>query len=1491
MESQSPLSKTGFSNTFLYRGVFTLYNILFSLISWASTVDPDRGLYYLATGTGRTTGHIATLTISNPGLTTIQTTIGDCLIPAERGYQAYVIPETYSIIVKPFESVNIKLSGYCANVYSPAIPDGERMPSVSKWITWHAAPAIPNQGSSLPPEFNKSIADSIHSSFTPTYPGSNTAFPYQIDFSKHPDKVTRLLLHYVYATGISFDRLIAKGEIINTSRDPLEFRQSIIQNAIWAYAGNLEGKIYNQQNFSKQFIEDAEQQRNQKQDNIPSDEKLKIKTEADDLWNYISLTGEEAKLIPVNENHTSDLFRETKIGQTTDPDHALSELFKEDSNATSKDEQIYLTAALFLRENDIASLNDVKLYANKSWNDYLLKEINSINTQSENDLPKILSLFTLLETESGNILSQNERSKLTTHLVDSLNRFIQFNVSILQQNDKSFLLKWRTLHHWKYTPWYQEHCITENPLKELVSFNTHQLIRNTDTRSGYISLTGILWKDKPEDLPVVANKKFPWWIPAVGLPIIGGITYLIFDGDDQPDDTIPTDQFPIARPDIFSLPCGSSNTFNALSNDRGEGIIITNVSGASGINISNSPSGIIISSIGAGNYRATYTITDIHGKTSTSTISIMVIDQTPPSINCPPNLRLKCGQNPDTALTGNAIATDDCPPMPGLTFIDEITGTPCDQTIKRMWLAKDASSKTATCTQLIEIKDGEPPQITSCPPSITVSIGQQNDLNITGQLIATDICNPQHVLKNHADDLSGFGNCGGLIIRNWTATDDCKNSSTCNQSILVQDQSIPQITCPSDITVQCGRQYQLSTTGTAVASDACSGSITPVYTDNPISLEACSGTINRTWTANDSSGNSVSCVQHISVIDTELPVFTSIAPNIDVQSGQQNNLSITGKPQAIDSCRPPAIDPVFTDDLSNFGICYGTILRTWTATDECGNTIAYKQTINVSDKTSPDINCPSNISVSCNQKDKLNVTGSATAMDNCSDTISITYKDSLMNFNGCTGTIMRSWTAKDLSGNTDTCTQHIQIKDEASPVFTFCPPAVTISCGKQNNLDITGEAQVIDSCSGSVTLTFTDDLRQFKECKGLITRTFLATDACGNTSTCRQAITVLNTPCGFNPNFSVTNALCDRCIGAVSSNITPPGSYNFEWGDGSTGTGLTELCQGSVVVTITDQNNECANFFTVVVGNTPMLTLTVLQVVRPSSPSASDGSITLRVTPPAAETPFLVFVNGVPTFSAINHTFTYSGLFGGEYLIWVVDQQGQGCISNDVFVLLIPRSQTDDICHPGIELQTTNPPQFNSPQISEHWNRIISNSFPEKSDVQIAYHWKPLFRSVYTLPVSHLKELRFEASLSNGIALIRNKSISSTEENLNANIQSTNFTAGLRQYYPIKNPKGIFYSDFQLSRIDIGLKSGYSNSLNLLSIPNLSDSYYQFSVGGGLRYALLPSLVFDVTARMNFQFLDENLKMQPGVFGRIIIPIKLPNPISTFSPEQIQIND
>ena len=178
--------------------------------------------------------------------------------------------------------------------------------------------------------------------------------------------------------------------------------------------------------------------------------------------------------------------------------------------------------------------------------------------------------------------------------------------------------------------------------------------------------------------------------------------------------------------------------------------------------------------------------------------------------------------------------------------------------------------------------------------------------------------------------------------------------------------------------------------------------------------------------------------------DTQGPDFSGTPSEVNVPCDDTDAFNeITANPT--DPCTPITLS--FVDINTGLGCGGGSITRTYSAIDGCGNLSTFTQTISFTDNTPPVFtSVPSDITTTCDGE--LNDLGSATASDNCSQ-VTITIEVVLVG-GPCPDAyeVHRTFTALDDCGNYSNYTQIIFI--EAS-VVVGCPEdvdndgAVTVS--------------------------------------------------------------------------------------------------------------------------------------------------------------------------------------------------------------------------------------------------------------------------------------------------------------------------------------------------------------------------------------------------------------------------------------------------------------
>jgi len=425
----------------------------------------------------------------------------------------------------------------------------------------------------------------------------------------------------------------------------------------------------------------------------------------------------------------------------------------------------------------------------------------------------------------------------------------------------------------------------------------------------------------------------------------------------------------------------------------------------------------------------------------------------------------------------------------------------------------------------------------------------------------------------------------------WTVKDASDRTASCQQRIVVQQQTRPILTisCPATVNAT-------ATSCTSGATGVNLGTPTTNPSDSNVDVSAARsdgaaltdpypvGDTQVVWTATDNvNGNVANCTQIVHVTaaagDTTPPTLDVPGPiNTTTSSCSVVLDDELGIATASDTCSAVSISR--TGVPANFIFPTGVTIITYTASDASGNTTVKTQTVTVLESPAipPTITAPNNVTAftgpgatSCGTFVSDATLGSATASDNCPG-VTVTRTGVPAGNIFPVGNTTVTYTATDRSGNTAQRTQTVTVVDNTPPIVTP-PAAVTLftgpgatSCGVTvTNLDATfGTASATDNCpppSGGFVFSRTGVPAGNVFPVGQTTLTYSTTDAHGNTASAQQVVTVVdNTPPQISCPAPIT--LEPTCpTGAIATWTPPVGTDNCP---GATTTRTAGAAPGSV---------------------------------------------------------------------------------------------------------------------------------------------------------------------------------------------------------------------------------------------------------------------------------------------------------------------------------------
>ena len=568
-----------------------------------------------------------------------------------------------------------------------------------------------------------------------------------------------------------------------------------------------------------------------------------------------------------------------------------------------------------------------------------------------------------------------------------------------------------------------------------------------------------------------------------------------------------------------------------------------------------------------------WTITDACGNSTVHTQVVTVQDTTDPVIVAEDMVEIACEDWPvDTAM---ATASDNCGNVE-LTFSQMDGDLGCIEpftTYQRTYYAEDECDNSAVKAQTLVLVDNVDPEFTSVPESYTAECTDELVLDMA---TAMDNCGEPDVTVS-TEIIPGECDAEYTMVRTFTADDGCGNAVTATQTIDVVDSTAPTLmTVPyfEGFRGQFAAENWETTEGISVTGNALTivgyDNVANPYDDGVIqtAIAPCltmGGTVSFDWdySLNDlfpsfdvgfyvngelmmelnetnsyegsgsitfecnggdiigfgvdatdgCCGSATLVIDNFEVLGSEEP--QALPGDLSFECDEVDQIPAAVTLYAMGNC---SLAEVAFDESTVNGDCPQDydIVRTWTASDECGNETIHTQTIQVRDTEAPEFTyVPADYTVQCAEDVVLE---DATATDNCGEA-NIAYETEIVN-QSCPNKyqLIRTISATDECGNSTTAQQTITVDDTMAPEFTFVPADYTVECSD----DVTYEnATAIDNC-GEVTIEYSVDTVGL-ECPNnfQIIRMWVATDECDNSTTAQQTITVEDT---MAPEFTFVPA-------------------------------------------------------------------------------------------------------------------------------------------------------------------------------------------------------------------------------------------------------------------------------------------------------------------------------------------------------------------------------
>ncbi|HSU27677.1 MAG TPA: HYR domain-containing protein, partial [Chitinophagaceae bacterium] len=622
------------------------------------------------------------------------------------------------------------------------------------------------------------------------------------------------------------------------------------------------------------------------------------------------------------------------------------------------------------------------------------------------------------------------------------------------------------------------------------------------------------------------------------------------------------------------IDCPSDKTVNAPTNQCSATVSIGSPDTWDNCGVASVTNNHPSSTYPVGSTVVTWTVTDVNGNTRTCSQTITVVDNQKPTINCLANVNVNAAAGLCSATVNLTTpgATDNC----GIASVtsDHPSNVYPVGTTTVTWTATDIHGNTKTCTQNVTVNDTQSPVFAVCPSNISQSITSGSNcykVISAPNPTVTDNCGVTRLnwvmtgATTGSDNSSGIHYVGtqnfnpGVTTIVYTAKDAAGHSVTCTFTVTVTDNFAPVFTtCPSNISqsITSGSNcYKSINPPNPVVTDNCSvtrlnwvmsgatsGSNSSTGINYVGSQNFNTGVTTIVYTAKDAAGNTSTCTFTVTVVDDKDPTV-NCPGNMNVTGTTCTKSIPTTNPTYSDNCGVTSFTWVMTGATTGSGsgnvgsriFNVGVTTITYTVMDAAGNTGTCSFTVTYKESQNPTVNCPSSVNLNtasgvCTANYTVAI---PTFSDNCGVT-TLTWSMSGvtsgssgstgMNYVGNQtynkGVTTITYTAKDASGNSATCSFTVTVKDMQAPTITSCPPNTTFCKVPSKNYTV-AQLAATDNC-GSVTVTYvitgatsrsgsgTNASGTFQQGTSTIAWTVKDNASPQNVTTCTTVISVVN---------------------------------------------------------------------------------------------------------------------------------------------------------------------------------------------------------------------------------------------------------------------------------------------------------------------------------------------------------------------------------------------
>lgn len=464
-------------------------------------------------------------------------------------------------------------------------------------------------------------------------------------------------------------------------------------------------------------------------------------------------------------------------------------------------------------------------------------------------------------------------------------------------------------------------------------------------------------------------------------------------------------------------------------------------------------------------------------------------------------------------------ATDNCGVV-ATSAPETLVTNGCQVVLTRTYLARDAAGNVGTCVRAVTYNLDSTPPAFAAPPLITLGCNP-GTIPATDAVFAglTDDCGL--ISSSVVETAVTFG-CTQQLMRVFTATDTCDNTTSFTQMVVFVDDMTPPDFSGCDVSDQflgCNPTVIPDPVDLRACADDTCGIAMVIVTEqldtgsvvSARAAEDCSIVLTRTYTIVDACGNTNTATQALSWFeDTEAPDLSGCdLMDLDLGCNPTNippPISLGGC--ATDFCSTLSTEVTAVTVTTG---CSRVMTRVYTVEDGCSNSGVVTQRITWTiDSDAPIISAcdVADMDLGCNPSTIPDpVDASLCATDECA--MLTCMVSATVVTTGCARVMTRIYTIMDDCANASTATQTIiWTVDETSPDLSACTITdLNLGCNPDTipgPVDLTTCAT--DNCGDSPSISVSSTTVT-TGCARVMTRIYTSMDDCANASTATQSIT------------------------------------------------------------------------------------------------------------------------------------------------------------------------------------------------------------------------------------------------------------------------------------------------------------------------------------------------------------------------------------------------